>query len=76
MATIDELAQDIRDLRDTNDAAHSEIISQVKTLNGRTNTLELWRARMEGAASALKVQWWIIAGVAGAAAAVGVRLLS
>lgn len=50
---LDEIKNDVDDVK-----------SLAKETNGRIKELELWRARMQGAASTARIFWMVVGGVA------------
>jgi len=58
-----------------NDKAHDFLTAEVKRINGDLGSLKVWRARLEGAASSGKALWIVVAGAAGPATAVMMKLL-
>lgn len=50
---LDEIKDDVDDVK-----------ALAKETNGRIKELELWRARMQGAASTARIFWMVVGGVA------------
>lgn len=57
---IKSMFQDISSKLDDHSIVHDQILTQVKETNGRVTTLELWKARFEGAGWIAKISWMII----------------
>lgn len=52
MRRLDEIKEDV-----------DEVKALAKETNGRIRELELWRARMQGAASSARIFWIVVGGV-------------
>ena len=49
-----ELQEELQKFREENKAAHKEIMKRQDKTNGRVQKIELWKAEMKGAWSAIK----------------------
>jgi hypothetical protein len=67
--------REFKGMADRNDKAHDLLTAEVKRINGDVGGLKVWRARLEGAASGGKALWIVVAGAAGPATAVVMKLL-
>lgn len=59
---LDEIKEDV-----------DEVKSLAKETNGRIRELELWRARMQGAAASARIFWVVVGGVV---TAIAIRLFT
>jgi len=64
MPTVKDVLAELAAFRTENKAEHEEIKAKQDKTNGNVTDLQLWRARMEGAAWVVRNEWRVILAIA------------